>query len=406
MIEHSIEKKLFIFLLILLLIGALTFLTVGLALNKEFIAKYSPDNALSETTLQKMNTFRAVSFVLNVGLLALCLLVLAANQNIIRFIGQHKNAIIGLCILVITLVLLVIIAELALRAVYYEHTTRDGASPGNVKFNKRYFVLNNEFMRDSNFTLSKPANTTRFIGLGDSFTAGWGVKNVSDTYLNLLEEKLSTTNAEVEFYNFGVGGYGTDDEIRVLKEKALRYNPDAVLVGYMLNDFKNVDPAVKEPSSMRFTLPLVGFWLRTSSYFYYFVESRTNTILFALTADKTHEQYMREALASDLNRAYNAAYFAEMKNISAQENLPFFIVVFPIFQGVSHYSFSQIHEFIVSSAEENNLPVLDLLPFYTNYTDDELIVSRDDPHPNGFAHAIAAEAIKNFIESSDFLSSE
>lgn len=391
---RSTEKTIFLLLLGCILLASLVFLTLGIVLNKEFISKYSPDNDLSTSTLDKMNMIRLIFFVANVTLLILALVVLYAHVSVTTFITSHKNTILGVIVFIVVVVFLIVSAELILRALYYEHTTRDGASPGNVRFNRNYFVLNNEYMRDTNFTLVKENDTVRIVALGDSFTAGWGVKNVSDLYLNRLEKSLN-----VEIYNFGVGGYGTDDEINVLKERGLKYNPDAIIIGYMLNDFKNVDSNVSEPSSKRFVLPVVGFWLRSSSYLYYFIESRVNNILFVLTADKTHEQYMREALASEANQNHNAAYFTELKTISEQQDLPVLIVIFPIFQDMSNYSFADVHTFIQTSAENNGLYVLDLLPFYTNYTDDELIVSRDDRHPNEFAHAIAAEEIKRFIES-------
>ncbi len=88
---------------------------------------------------------------------------------------------------------------------------------------------------DREYTMLKPPGVVRIIGLGDSFTQGYEVQ-VEETYLYQLEKILTERGYNVEVINLGVSGFGNAEELIFLKEFALRFNPDAVIVGHYTND--------------------------------------------------------------------------------------------------------------------------------------------------------------------------
>src|SRR5258706_9667952 len=67
--------------------------------------------------------------------------------------------------------------------------------------------------RDREWTKEKPKGTTRIAVLGDSFVFGSGV-DADARMTNLLEARLG---GPTEVLNFGVPGYGTDQEWLLLK---------------------------------------------------------------------------------------------------------------------------------------------------------------------------------------------
>ncbi len=70
--------------------------------------------------------------------------------------------------------------------------------------------------------------------LGDSFTFGWG-QNDSNIFPNMLGEKL-----RLNVRNYGQLGYGTDQELLVLKQVIDDEDPDQIiLVIFSGNDFEN-----------------------------------------------------------------------------------------------------------------------------------------------------------------------
>ena len=92
---------------------------------------------------------------------------------------------------------------------------------------------------DRDIPYGKPLGTFRIVGLGDSFTLGYEVKQ-EDTFLYQLQEKLHERGADkVEVINLGVSGFGTAEELITLKEEGLKYDPDMILLGYFANDIQN-----------------------------------------------------------------------------------------------------------------------------------------------------------------------
>jgi hypothetical protein len=80
----------------------------------------------------------------------------------------------------------------------------------------------------------------RIAAFGDSFTHGDDVAN-EFTWEHFMEQK----NPRLEVMNFGVGGYGTDQAWLRYQENGKRYNPDIVLIGFMVENInRNVNAFV------------------------------------------------------------------------------------------------------------------------------------------------------------------
>lgn len=96
---------------------------------------------------------------------------------------------------------------------------------------------NSQGMRaDRDFELEKPAGTRRIVVLGDSFGMGYGV-NLEESSLHLLGEGLAEAlGCPVEVLNFSVSGFGPAEELVVLEEEALSFEPDLVIQYYFSND--------------------------------------------------------------------------------------------------------------------------------------------------------------------------
>jgi hypothetical protein len=104
-------------------------------------------------------------------------------------------------------------------------------------------VRTNSFgMRGPECTLSRPPNTFRIAGLGDSHMFGWGVGQ-DETYMHLVEERLNAAAAAAaggrryELLNFAVPGYNTVMEVATYEHRAKAFAPDLVLLHFVGNDF-------------------------------------------------------------------------------------------------------------------------------------------------------------------------
>ncbi len=94
-------------------------------------------------------------------------------------------------------------------------------------------------MRGREIALDKPEKVYRIAFLGDSFTFGWGVEE--EEAFPWVVERLLRVNAQdgisVEILNLGVPGYSTFQQVALFEEKGLDFQPDAVVLFFIDNDF-------------------------------------------------------------------------------------------------------------------------------------------------------------------------
>ncbi len=113
-----------------------------------------------------------------------------------------------------------------------------------------FVQVNSDGLRDREHTKAKPPNTLRVAVLGDSFTEAIHVP-VEQTFWSKLERKLGNCEAvkgrkNVEVINFGVQGYGTAQELIMLRKKVWDYNPDIVVLAFFVgNDVINNSPKLE-----------------------------------------------------------------------------------------------------------------------------------------------------------------
>jgi lysophospholipase L1-like esterase len=109
---------------------------------------------------------------------------------------------------------------------------------------KKNIVINSEGMRD--LPVEETASSIKKIAIiGDSFTCGMGVE-LEDTYFKQLEKQLNGFGIRNRTYNLGVIGYDMWQLVEVAKSKALKLNPDLVILGFFHNDMVRTEHPRKE----------------------------------------------------------------------------------------------------------------------------------------------------------------
>jgi lysophospholipase L1-like esterase len=95
--------------------------------------------------------------------------------------------------------------------------------------------INKSGLREKEVSIEKPSGANRILVLGDSNTFGYGIDE-KQRFSNLLSERLPNSQ---EVVNFGVFGFGTDQEALLFEREGLRYRPDIVILAFSAGDLSD-----------------------------------------------------------------------------------------------------------------------------------------------------------------------
>src|SRR5512136_1208648 len=139
--------------------------------------------------------------------------------------------------------------------------------------------INSQGRRDKEVSLKKPAGTFRIAILGDSVAFGARVE-AKDDLATQLEWNLNARSESLhyEVLNFGVPGYGTWQELSALKEKVLAYDPDLVLLAFVMNDLFDNNQAGKVGYLNMTRVQGAARFLREHSAFYRWMREKVLSV--------------------------------------------------------------------------------------------------------------------------------
>ena len=259
------------------------------------------------------------------------------------------------------------------------------------------FHTNNFGLRGQDFNVKKDPGTKRVILLGDSFTFGEGVK-LEDTFSSQLQEIINRRFDEpVEVLNFGVSGWQTTDEINFLSGFGVKFDPDLVLIVYVLND---ADRAGGLDLWNNFRRIYENRKLKHSYLLSYIYARIAQTVYGRRYVDSLLESALREKGKWD-------ASFRQLsrgQELAKNGGFKYGILIFPfMYELTDEYPFKPVNEMILNYCKNHNIPVQDLIPAFRGYSYADLWVHESDQHPNEKGHRIAAEAMAEFILKENLL---
>ena len=266
--------------------------------------------------------------------------------------------------------------------------------------NAVHHVLNRGGWHDIEHALEKPDGTFRIVGLGDSYLFGQGVRFKDNILTRLGGMMRESYDMEIEAINFGKSGSNTHDQLVMLGSVASGYQPDLVIVFYVLNDvetdldhprmdfFRNYTEIYQRPGLDPLSRHSRA-WSQVRSVFLraYIARRYIRMSVEAFEQDQGGWNLSREALVGIQEKT--EAIGAEL-----------LLVIFPFFHQLqSDYPFQVIHDIVSTFARGQEIDVLDLRDAFPSYDGPELWVHETDQHPNEVAHKIAAEAVFRHISS-------
>jgi|GEM_PF-287926 len=286
-------------------------------------------------------------------------------------------------------------------------------------------AINSHGMRDGDVARQKAGGVFRIAVVGDSLTYGWRVA-IEDCYVKKLEALLNEKSARAretaaegkgfEVLNFGVSGYNTEQELIVLREKVLGFEPDLVIVGFVPNDilfstsveaivFAKGDPAFGRqareaaklldeytPRKARDVLPPWLAWSKLIRLAWQSVEN-------ARKGDFLLNYYRNEERWAALENALR-----EIKALLDEKEIPVFVALIPEdYRILFNKGRDEIHKKLTAALREIGFPYIDLVHEYEGHSVEDLIINDQDPHPNAYGHTIAAQAIHQALVTEELV---
>lgn len=307
--------------------------------------------------------------------------------------------------------------------------------------------INQHGMRDGEYDIKKSSSARRIAVIGDSMTYGLGVSS-DETYPKLIEKKLCRG---FEVLNFGVSGFGLDQEFLYLQEKAILFNPDIVLCGfYVGNDFFETVSSqvggyekplfrIRDDKLVLTNVPiprkkilfystngkasiLIKKILRNKFYAYGFLVDRLKIITYQMRnkinkSDLSIKDITVKGRVIPIRGIYNPddpankgvyqlieKIIREMDIFCKKKGSKFCLLIIPSYEQMeNNNNFPQ--RMLSDFCLENGINSIDLLPFFieARRQSQKDVYYKDDMHCTKYGHVVIADTFCDYLLKNNFL---
>jgi hypothetical protein len=271
---------------------------------------------------------------------------------------------------------------------YFLDTTQDYRSKLSGRWFKRHWKLNSWDLRDTeDYAVERKPGKRRVTFLGDSMTAGQGVK-VHQRFANLYRARKPDQDVHV----LAQVGWDTVHHVTALLECIRNgYQFDLVVLCYYLNDNSDLIPEIAA-GIKKSAMP--GF-LFQHSYF-------LNTLYwrFSVAHDPFCQNYNNVVLRHYQGPTWDIQKqrLKELRRLVLLQKARLAVVTFPVLDYSRDPRALAVHKQLRDFWKEEGVPNLDLLRTFKSYPTQDLVVNKYDSHPSASAHALAADAIIDFLD--------
>jgi lysophospholipase L1-like esterase len=258
-------------------------------------------------------------------------------------------------------------------------------------------------LRSFHVNEDKPDGVRRIVVLGDSFTWGDQIAELESTWPYVMERALRDRGLKVQVLNLAEPGFTTVNSAERLELLGWRFQPDLVVLQFLLNDPLPSAPGGRaESESWLFpvwNLPPEIEAVRRHSYLYAFLNDRSVALQMRYQFRDGYASLFDDDFVGwkDCRRAM------ESMTLSCRgRGLPIMMAVFPALQGAldETYEHRELHLKVMAVAHGLNLPAVDLTTVLASVDSDarHWWAAPWDAHPNEEAHALFGRALAEAVE--------
>ena len=259
-------------------------------------------------------------------------------------------------------------------------------------------------LRDYNYPLSKPEQTYRIIGLGDSFAWGWGVADNRRTTFKYLECWLNADESgqQYEVINCAQPGKSVKDYEAYAKEYGQAFQPDMVLILYNINDSYLPHASMVVDKRTEDLMMQQKDPMNDISKLYHLLKK-------IIVKKRVHDYTVRHIKEGYFGPEKKQKWGRAQANIKAiqkfcqDRQIELVIAIFPLlFELEKTYPFQDEVDEVDRFLTSNRIKKVNLLTVFRGKKTAVLWSSPTDSHPNRVAHRLAAESIYSFLQEHVF----
>jgi lysophospholipase L1-like esterase len=270
------------------------------------------------------------------------------------------------------------------------------AFSGKIWGNRFWNPINKLGFRDEE--PKKGKNTVFFVG--DSFTAGWGVKNIEDRFGEIAAKKLKEQGKTINEINLGRYGADTKLEYYIFKSfiKKTNIKPKQVILQYFVND---MDKLLINKKKCVELLPSNSMWkkpfIEGSYLLNYLVNLYPNSDQNNKNIECTYGYRLKQAYNNDSIWNYEELELNKFRDYCKINNIKMTILFFPFMEDLKLAKDLGIENRIRKYCVRNNLKLLDVTKIIRNLSKNYRQASKTDAHASSKVHYKVGEKLTTYI---------
>jgi len=238
--------------------------------------------------------------------------------------------------------------------------------------------------------------TSDIFFIGDSFTAGHGIKNINDRFADVVHTKMIGNGIRSDVVNLGRQGADTRDEYQTMTNfiKTSGKKPAYIVLQYFGNDIEEV----AKQHGMTFSM-FKPYGDLNSTGKYFIKKSFFLNYLYWMVPGRGYSSYfdfLEKSYASDSVFRLHELDLQQFTSFSRLNHIPLLVVVFPFMQNPA-LSKKVYLDKLESWFRENNVDYIDVASLIGPMPAAERVVNGNDAHASVAVNRLVGNAVYDEI---------
>lgn len=262
--------------------------------------------------------------------------------------------------------------------------------------------INSHGYRGDLHSFQKEPDHIRLLFFGDSHTFSMGADDLH-SYPAVTQNKLNHGSNKFESLNFGVLGQDMRQILIHIDNHAFKYDPDMIVFTFHSGDLLESPYDFVQLSQKEEELDLL-YRIKRNLLKYSYVARLTVPFMVGISRKSfdwnpgiTTAEYW-EITKNGPRWIQLKEDLLELKNRLENKNIDLIFVLFPTMTAFDNHPAYPVHSALATWLVKNDIPTLDLLPYFAGYSSSTLTASLLDKHPNEKGYEIAGTAVAEFID--------